>query len=80
MVTCTVPWQYPDIVELPAAKPWGTTSPRAMSAAKRAISHGPHRTREAPVDDDDDERFGTACRDRGHRVPHFCVSPAVARQ
>lgn len=34
-----------------------------MSAAKRAISHGPHRTWEAPVDDDDDV-FGAARRGR----------------
>lgn len=79
MVTCTVPWGHPDIVELPAAKPWGTTGPRAMSAAKRAISHGPHRTWEAPVDDD------TARR--GRKSPFrvlpgrgFCGQSLVSKQ
>lgn len=65
MVTCTVPWGHPAIVELPAAK--------------RAISHGPHRTWEAPVDDDDDDVFGTARRGR-ESVAGSGILRAVARQ
>lgn len=65
MVTCTVPWGHPAIVELPAAK--------------RAISHGPHRTWEAPVDDDDDDVFGTARRGR-KSVAGSGILRAVARQ